>query len=68
MDQAFAFEDFDERIELQITARHNQVLVAALSGRTVFIPLRFVIACAREGITDGLFNAHKRGWVATLLD
>src|SRR4029079_15217724 len=59
---AFAFENLDERFELQIATRRDQVLVV-LRRRTIFIPRSLVITRARERIANRLFNTHARVWI-----
>src|SRR5258707_5363034 len=56
----FAFKHFNERFELQITARWYQVLFAFCSSRAILIPGFFVIAGTREGVANYLFNPHSR--------
>src|SRR5215204_4966993 len=63
---AFAFEDLDERLELQISSWRNQVLVLVLSGtRAILIPRLFVIARACKCIANHFFNTHARVWITT---
>src|SRR6185369_1833184 len=62
---AFAFEDFDERLELQISARRNEVLVL-LRSLAILIPRALVIARACERIANHFLNAHARVWITAL--
>src|SRR6185369_12073388 len=60
---ALAFEDLDERLELQIAARRHEVLVF-LHGLAILIPRALVITRARERIANRFLNAHARVWIA----
>src|ERR1043165_2807362 len=61
----FAFENLDERFELQIAAGRYQVLVV-LRRRTIFVPRSLVITRACERIANRFFNTHARVWITTL--
>src|SRR3712207_4939979 len=61
-----AFENLDERLQLQVPARRYHVLLAARRARAVLVPVALVVARAGEGVADGLFDAHARRRVARL--
>src|SRR5687768_8365744 len=58
MDETFAFEDFNQWLELQIAPRRNQVFFAPSHSRPVVIPVLLVITSTRESVTNHFFNAH----------
>src|SRR5262249_32356989 len=65
MNVALSFEHFDQRFQLQISLRWNQILLTLCDGSLVFIPRLFVVASAAECITNGLLNTHTRVWITT---
>src|SRR5262245_21141386 len=65
MNVALAFEHFDERFQLQISPRWNQIFLTLCHGSLVFVPGLFVVASAAECVTNGFFNTHARIWVTT---
>ena len=64
VNKALAFEDFDERVEFQVLARRYKVLLAARHACAVVVPTLLVLGRAREGVADGLLDAHARGGAA----
>jgi hypothetical protein len=49
VDEALALHDLDERLELEVAARRDEVALAALLAGTVVGPLVLVVAGAGEG-------------------
>src|SRR6266850_17142 len=66
VDIAFAFENFYQRLELQIAPRWNQILFTTRSGSTILVPAFLVIARACEGVSNYFLDSHARVWIATL--
>src|SRR5262249_10307806 len=61
--QALAFEDLDERLELQIPPRRRDRL-AGLLAPLVLLPRLLVGLRAREGVADHVLDAEPRARVA----
>src|SRR6185369_2816744 len=64
VDVAFAFEDLDERLKLQIAARRHHALVF-LHRFAILVPRPLVIARARERVANRFLNAHARIWITS---
>src|SRR5438552_11388848 len=64
---ALAFQNLDQRFELQVATRRHLVFFASLNRGVVFVPGFLVIAGAHESVADRFFDAHTRGGIAALL-
>ncbi len=60
VDEALPLQDLDERLELQVAPRRDQILLAGLPPSPVLLPLLPVLARLDERLADHVHDAHPR--------
>ncbi len=63
VDEAFAFENLDQRIEFQVAARRDGMFALGHLGAVV-VPIRLILLRFVEGFADDVVHAHARGRIA----
>ncbi len=61
---ALAFQHLDERLEAQVAARRDEILLAGSGTLVVVIPVFFVVTRFAERAANGLFHPHARGGIS----
>ncbi len=57
---AFAFEDFDQRVEAKVAAKRQKIFLTCRDFFVVRVPSVFIVASLGESRADGFFDAHSR--------
>src|SRR6266850_6802314 len=66
MHVAFAFEHFNQRLQLQVATGRYQVLFTMGYGSSILVPGLLVVARSREGITNHFLHPHACVWITSL--